>query len=388
MRIGRLGLGNWKNFAAVELCLLDRVVLIGPNAAGKSNLLDALRFLHDLADPQGGGLQAAVAARRGVAAIGRVGAAPGTPVTLTVSLEGAAGPGWHYALAFAAAPDGAARLLRETVARTGNGAAAPLLDRPDAADAADPDRLGQTALEQTAANAAFRPLAQALRAIRHVRIGPLPAGEAGPGPGLRGGARAEDDLIARIAATPARQRRARLARLSEALRIAVPQFDSLSLVADGRGVPHLRARYRHWPADHPGEDAAGFSAGTQRLLGLLWALQEPGGPLLIEEPEQSLPPAIAAALPRLIGNATRARAGRPARQVLIATHSPDLLADPSLGLDEVFAVLPGPEGARVVPAGDLPGVADRLAAGLPLAEILLPHARPAGAERLGQLGLG
>jgi len=387
MRIGRLALGNWKNFAAAELVLLDRAVLIGPNAAGKSNLLDALRFLHDVAAARGGGLQAAVAARRGVEAIGRVGAAPGAGVSLRLELEDGAG-GWRYALGFEAGPDGAARLTREEVVRREGARATVLLDRPDAADRDDPERLGQTALEQTAANARFRPLAAFLRSIRHVR-GTARRPETAASEGVSEGAsEGVAGLIARIAATPGRARTARLARLSEALRLAVPQFDRLLLVPDARGRPHLRARYLHWPEDHPGEDEGAFSSGTLRLLGLLWSLQEQGGPLLIEEPEQSLPAAIAAELPRLIRGAARGRAGRPARQVLIATHSPDLLSDPSLGLDEVFVILPDAEGARVLPASALPGAADRLAAGLPLAEILLPLARPPAAERLGQLDLG
>jgi AAA15 family ATPase/GTPase len=44
----RLHLGNWRNFASVDVRLQNRVFVIGPNAAGKSNLLDAFRFLHDL----------------------------------------------------------------------------------------------------------------------------------------------------------------------------------------------------------------------------------------------------------------------------------------------------------------------------------------------------
>jgi predicted ATPase len=40
MIISRLALKNWRNFRTLDLQLSDRVIIIGPNASGKSNLLD------------------------------------------------------------------------------------------------------------------------------------------------------------------------------------------------------------------------------------------------------------------------------------------------------------------------------------------------------------
>ena len=37
----RLWLGNWKNFQEIDVEVRDRMFLVGANAAGKSNLLDA-----------------------------------------------------------------------------------------------------------------------------------------------------------------------------------------------------------------------------------------------------------------------------------------------------------------------------------------------------------
>ena len=41
-RLTHLYLENWRNFTRVEASLDRRVLLVGPNASGKSNLLDAL----------------------------------------------------------------------------------------------------------------------------------------------------------------------------------------------------------------------------------------------------------------------------------------------------------------------------------------------------------
>jgi len=45
LRFTHLYLENWKNFTRVETDLARRVVVAGPNASGKSNLLDAIRRL-------------------------------------------------------------------------------------------------------------------------------------------------------------------------------------------------------------------------------------------------------------------------------------------------------------------------------------------------------
>ena len=66
MLISRLQLQNWRNFKKIEVDLRDRVFVIGPNASGKSNLLDVFRFLRDVAKPKGGGLQRAVEMRGGM----------------------------------------------------------------------------------------------------------------------------------------------------------------------------------------------------------------------------------------------------------------------------------------------------------------------------------
>jgi hypothetical protein len=60
----RLRLENWRNFTQVDVDLQNRVFLVGPNASGKSNLLDVFRFLHDIVSV-GGGFQEAAGPHRG-----------------------------------------------------------------------------------------------------------------------------------------------------------------------------------------------------------------------------------------------------------------------------------------------------------------------------------
>jgi len=63
MQVTRVRLKNWRNFRVFDAPMRDVTYILGPNASGKSNLLDVFRFLRDVSKPAGGGLQAAVIAR-------------------------------------------------------------------------------------------------------------------------------------------------------------------------------------------------------------------------------------------------------------------------------------------------------------------------------------
>ena len=87
MIITRLKLTNWRYFTDVDVPMRDRAFIIGPNASGKSNLLDAIRFLRDVAKREGGGLQAAVRNRGGVPQIRSLSAHSGGGVGIEVHLS-------------------------------------------------------------------------------------------------------------------------------------------------------------------------------------------------------------------------------------------------------------------------------------------------------------
>src|SRR5205807_10584326 len=86
MRITHLRLENWKNFKEVDLPLQRRAFVVGPNASGKSNLLDAIRFLRDLSHAEGG-YQRAVRPRGGVSRIRCLHARAQPNVALQVTLQ-------------------------------------------------------------------------------------------------------------------------------------------------------------------------------------------------------------------------------------------------------------------------------------------------------------
>jgi predicted ATPase len=128
--------------------------------------------------------------------------------------------------------------------------------------------------------------------------------------------------------------------------VAVPQLAEIDLVRDSRGAPHLRGKYERWRPQGAWQTEEQFSDGTLRLMGLLWVAMEGGGPLLLEEPELSLHPEIVRYLPQMFARVQR----RTGRQIILSTHSPDLLRDEGIGLDEVLLLRPRAEGTDVQPA--------------------------------------
>jgi len=194
----------------------------------------------------------------------------------------------------------------------------------------------------------------------------------------------EDDpfgqaFLERIAKTPEKRQRSRLALIEEALQIAVPQLQQLRFVRDtDSGRPHLEALYSHWRPNAGWQREDQFSDGTLRLIGLLWSLLEEESLLLLEEPEQSLNAGIVSQLAAVIHRIQRRRR----RQVIISTHSDDLLGDPGIDGREVLMLTPSAEGTEVRVASEVDDIRALLTAGFTAGEAIVPRSNPSRAAQL------
>jgi predicted ATPase len=377
MKFRELALKNWKNFTAAEVGIPDRLFLVGPNASGKSNFLDAFRFLRDLAS-SGGGFQEAVARRGGVSAIRCLAARRYPHIELRVVLqEGDDGERWVYEVAFNQDKQRRPLLKKERVLRQDQ----TLLDRPNDDDRADAARLTQTFLEQVNVNREFRAIATLFASIRYQHIVPQLVREPDRSVG-----RANDpfggDFLEQVAKTSEKTQKARLRRIQNALSVALPQLQTIELWRDARGTPHLRGRYAHWRPQGAWQTEEQFSDGTLRLMGLLWVAMDKEGPLLLEEPELSLHPGIVRVLPQMLARVQR----RTGRQIFLSTHSPDLLRDEGIAPDEVLLLVPGSEGTEVRTAASQQEIGDLLAGGLSLADAVIPKTGPEHAAQLALFG--
>lgn len=375
LRFTRIRLENWRNFRQAEAQLGQRVFLIGPNASGKSNFLDAFRFMRDIVTE--GGLQKAVQKRAGgFSALRCLAARQSSDVGITVSIGTQDEPdAWEYELTF---NERNKRVLvtRERVARRG----VDLLLRPDEKDKADWERLTQTHLEQVNMNREFREIAEFLATVHYLHIVPQLIREPDRSVGRRndpfGG-----DFLDQVARVPERTRTAHLKQICEALKAVIPQLQELQFWTDERGTPHLRGRYEHWRSQGAWQTEEQFSDGTLRLIGLLSAVLDGTGPLLLEEPDLSLHPDVVRQIPSMMYRVQK----RKGRQVILSTHSFDLLRGQDIGLDEVLLLVPDRKGTVIRSPASLEEVRALVEAGLDLADVVQPLTRPRDVEPLSLL---
>jgi len=374
MSFSRIRLENWRNFAQVDTPLASRAFIVGPNASGKSNLLDVFRFLRDIASP-GGGFQDAIRRRGGVSRIRNLAARryPDIVVDAQMEIESEL---WRYRVSFSQ-DNQRNPIVKEELVWRGE---TLLLERPTRDDRADEARLRQTHLEQTIANVKFREIVRFLATVRYYHIVPQLVRDQERYVGRQadpfGG-----DFLEQLATVNKRTLDARLRRIQKAMQVSVPQLSELKLEKDERGYPHLLGRYEHWRPKGAWQTEADFSDGSLHLVGLLWALLDGMGPVLLEEPELSLHPEIIRHIPQLMRRVQRGRS-TSRRQILVSTHSPTLLQDKGIAPDEILLVKPTASGSEVEVGVANHEILRLMQTGLSAAQAVMPYTGPKGAEQL------
>ncbi len=114
---------------------------------------------------------------------------------------------------------------------------------------------------------------------------------------------------------------------------------------------------------------------------MLWAILDGEGPLLLEEPELSLHTAVVRRLAPLIYRAQRIR-GKGARQVIVSTHSYDLLDEPGISGEEVILLIPDDRGTTITSGKDDALIKALLDAGVTAAGAAFPRTEPADLAQL------
>ncbi len=375
MYISNLKLRNWRNFTNVDVNLKETVYVIGPNASGKSNLLDVFRFLRDIVNPKGGGLQQAIDSRGGLKKIRSLAARKPAWVEMEFEFredlqDTDEPPEWRYVLRINYEGKGKQRpiVLKEEVWRKKE----QLVGRPDQDDEADPERRIQTYIEQINMNREYREVSSFFSDVLYLHLVPqllkfsdqlsLKHLESDPfGQGL----------LEEISGTQKRTRDFRLRTIEDILLKVIPNLEQLQFKKDETtGRPHLEMLYNHWRPNAGWQREDQFSDGTLRLLAMLWTLLSSNRMILLEEPELSLHKAIVEQIPGLLYK-TRQRK-KSGSQILVSTHSEVMLANKSI--DGNFLILQpgqGGEATKVVPPSDADIEAMR--AGLSAADILLPQ---------------
>lgn len=337
----RVLLRNYKSIAACDVRPARLSFLVGPNGAGKSNFLDALRFVGDSIRHS---LDHALRDRGGIKEVRR--RSSGHPTHFGIRMEFSLRDSYgHYAFNVGARARGAYSIQREEclVVTKGVGPAFYAVEAGEVvkstvspSPAASRDRLYLVTLSGVAQ---FRPLYDSLSHMGFYSLNPESIRDLQPpDPGEllnRDGSNIAGVLSTLGLRSPDIKR-----RIEEYLAKVVPGISTVDRVAIGPKET-LEFGQRVRGAKYPWNFlAANMSDGTLRALGVLVALFQAasnGGQerrlVGIEEPEVALHPAAAGVLRDSLEEAA-AHA-----QVLVTSHSPDVLDDESIPDDTVLAVI-------------------------------------------------
>jgi len=341
-----------KNYKSIEGCSVDLrplTFLVGPNGAGKSNFVDALRFLRDGLRSS---LDNAMRDRGGINEVRRRSGGHPTHFGIRVEFELPEVSDGVYAFQVAAQKGGAFEVQRELcefTARSGRrhrflheGRDVTATAKP--APAAAKDRLY---LVNASGLPEFRPIYDALSSMGFYNLNPdsiraLQAPDSGELLSRDGG------NIASVISHIFRHDKSRKAMIEEYLSKVAPAVHGVEHTAVGPRES-LEFRQEVQGARHPWKFLANsMSDGTLRALGVLVALfQGSNGQVIplvaIEEPEVALHPAASGVLLEALREASAQR------QVVVTSHSPDLLDDDDLSADEILAVVASGSVTRIAP---------------------------------------
>lgn len=329
----RLRLKNFRSIGKCDVEFRHFTILVGRNGAGKSNVLDSLRFVMESLQTS---LDHAIKSRGGIAEVRR--RSTGHPRNFAIQLElEIKGERLGYGFELAAKEQGGFVIKQEELSsRTasyqvseGTIVHATSSTMPPAAE----DRLY---LVNAAGLPEFRDVYDHLLAMGFYNLNPEEMKQpqtADAGELLH----RDGSNIASVIARLARDQRPALNRISEYLRTIVPGITEVTRASLGAWET-LEFKQEVVGARHPWKFyAASMSDGTLRSLGALVAVTQLSGAknpvslVGIEEPETALHPAAAGALMDAIREATAHT------QVIITSHSPDLL-DQVVDEDQLLAV--------------------------------------------------
>jgi predicted ATPase len=371
-----LSLRNYKSIARCKVKLEPLTLLVGPNGAGKSNFLDSIRLV---AESLRTSLEHSLRDRGGIKEVRRK--SRGHPTHFGIRLDlvvPTRGPA-SYAFEVGALPNGAFRVKREECHVSsqqlndfdlGPGARAfesffvvengTLVDSsPKTTSKVEPDRLYLTSVS---ALPEFRPIYDGLSRMGFYNLNPDRIRDLQPpdaGELLARDGSNISSVLHRLKSTEPNT----VTRIEKYLAAVVPGVESVEPRHLGPKET-LAFRQRVVGDENPWEFfAANMSDGTLRSLGVLVAAfqvtngQQRPIPLVgIEEPELAIHPGAATALLEALREASLRT------QIVLTTHSPDILDDPRIEPDSILSVTSRTGETQIAPVDNATrrSISDRL----------------------------
>lgn len=345
----RVVLRNYKSIAACDVRLSPLTYLVGANGSGKSNFIDALHFVRDSLS---GSLDNALNERGGLPEVRRRSSGHPTHFGIRLEFRLPGGERGFYAFAVGALPSSGYEVQREECSVGGSGKGPYFLlehgklikSSEPTFPSVTPDRL---ALVSASGLAVFRPVFDALTAMGFYNLNPKVIRELQkPQDGRL--LKPAGENIASVIGHLARTSPETLRLIEEYLHAVVPMVQGVERQIVGP-MESISFQQDMAGSKHPWRFLAqNMSDGTLRALGVLTALFQGNSdhsPSLIgiEEPETALHPAASAALREALQRAAERT------QVLVTSHSPDLLDDIEIPAESLLVVASEDGATRIAP---------------------------------------
>ncbi|MFW6162789.1 MAG: AAA family ATPase [Planctomycetota bacterium] len=337
-RVSDVYIENYKSIAQVHTTLAPFTALVGPNGAGKSNFIDCLAFVQECLSDS---VELAFKNRGGIAAVRRRSGGHPTHIGVRLGLVLDEELTAEYAFRIAAKPRERFSVARERCVLRRLMAPEVAFDVrhgefhqpiPDIRPRISADRL---ALFAASATEEFRPVYDFLTSMRFYSVEPGRLRELqdpDPGDSLKRDGSNAAAVLKRLAEVDGKE--GRYERVCQLLSKVVEGLEKVEYRAVGQKET-LEFR-QDVGLKHPWRFAPlSMSDGTLRVLGLLLAVYQPGAQSLvaIEEPEATVHPAVSELVVQVLLDAAEDR------QVVVTTHSPDILDDKELGDTQLRAVI-------------------------------------------------
>lgn len=342
----RVVLHNYKSIAACDVRLGALTYLVGPNGAGKSNFLDALHFV---AEALATSLDNALSARWGLGNLLHRNSATAGYVGIRLEFQLSPSQSGHYAFALQGNGTGGYFLSGEECHVLGDGQLkhfeivhGKIVGASEMLPAIAADRL---ALVSASASASFRPVFDALSAMGIYNLNPGVMRQQHPPQDGRL-LKTNGGNIASVLAFLRSSEPDVLSMIEQYLHVIVPSVHGVERYTMGP-METVVFKQSSAPTQETLFYANNMSDGTLRALGVLTALFQCNGayaPSLVglEEPETALHPAAFAAIREALERAAERR------QVIVASHSPDLLDDMNLQAESILTVTSADGATRIV----------------------------------------
>jgi len=364
--IRRIVIDHYKSIDHVDLSRGPLSILVGPNGIGKSNFVDAIRFVRDVATY---GLDRAVADRHGIDSVRQWSPSKPYQVSLRIEVDSPRGSGY---LAFTLASARGSHVVRReegewTTRSAGGEALSPHQYTRDTNGAVVVRHRGRKReIQAEAPEELFLPsfeappgLSSVLRSMEAYSIYPNVLRRPQRPSSDRRLTSDGDNLTSVFKnITSSKNNRFVQARneIIASMQQVMPALENIRIQSlGGLMVPSFRVKERDGRVHD--FNVAQVSDGTLRVLGLLTALYQPHRPdvLAMEEPEQTINPGVLSLLAESIMETSLKS------QVILTTHSPELLDkfnDPQV----VYSVEMDGGITKIAPInqGQLRAVRDRL----------------------------